>query len=72
LFFAPAQAAKRVKEWGGATFQQHLAEHWQSFSAAAAQWLRVEYARGASAVESVYQQVLAGRSDPQTGHVMSL
>lgn len=72
VFFAPTQAAKRVKEWGGATFQQRLAEHWQSFSAAAAQWLRVEYAQGASAVASVYQQVLAGRSDPQAGHVMSL
>ena len=42
------------------------------FSEKAAQWLRVEYALGASEVESVYQQVLAGRSDPQTGHVMSL
>ena len=72
LFFAPTQAAKRVKEWGGATFQQRLAGHWQSFSAAAAQWLRVEFAVGAREVESAYQQVLAGRSDPQTGHVMSL
>jgi hypothetical protein len=72
LFFAPAQAGKRVKEWGSVTFQQRLAGHWQSFTASAAQWLRVEYAHGASAVESVYQQVLAGRSDPQTGHVVSL
>jgi hypothetical protein len=72
MFFAPTQAAKRVKEWGGATFQQRLAEHWQGFSAAAAGWLRVEYAQGASAVAAVYQQVLAGRADPQVGHVMSL
>ena len=72
LFFAPTQAAQRVKEWGGATFQQRLMDHWQSFSAATAQWLRVEYAHGADAVAKVYEQVLAGRSDPQTGHVMSL
>ena len=72
LFFAPTQAAKRVKEWGGAAFQQRLAEHWQSFSASAARWLRVEYAQGGAAVASVYEQVLAGRSDPQTGHTMSL
>jgi hypothetical protein len=72
LFFAPTQAAKRVKEWGGATFQQRLAGHWQGFSASASQWLRVEYAQGAAAVASVYEQVLAGRADPQTGHVLSL
>lgn len=72
LFFAPTQAAKRVKEWGGATFQKKLAEHWQSFAAEAAQWMRVEYSQGVTAVAAVYGQVLAGRSDPQTGHVMSL
>ena len=72
LFFAPTQAEKRVKEWGGATFQQRLADHWQGFSAAAARWLRVEFAQGGHAVAAVYEQVLAGRSDPQAGHVMSL
>lgn len=72
MFFAPAQAAKRAKDWGGATFQQRLAGHWRSFSAAASEWLRVEYARGANEVGAAYEQVLAGRSDPQSGHVLSL
>ena len=72
LFFAPAQAAKRAKEWGGAAFQQRLAGNWRNFSAAASEWLRVECAQGASEVGAVYEEVLAGRSDPQTGLVMSL
>ncbi|MCY1338726.1 hypothetical protein D9M68_186730 [compost metagenome] len=72
LFFAPSQAEKRLKDWGGAGFQQRLAERWQAFLGFAGNWLSVERGLGAEAVERVYREVLAGRASPQTGHVLSL
>ncbi|MFZ6044601.1 DUF2855 family protein [Pseudomonas sp. CR3202] len=72
LFFAPAQAEHRLKEWGGAVFQQRLAECWQAFLGFAGQWLLVEQGAGADAVEGVYREMLTGRASPQAGHILSL
>ncbi|CAD5109960.1 DUF2855 family protein [Zestomonas carbonaria] len=72
FFFAPAQAEKRLQEWGGAGFQQRLAERWQAFIAFVGAWMEVEPGLGPEAVERVYREVLAGRTSPQAGHVLSL
>ena len=74
LFFAPAQSAKRVKDWGGAVFQQKLTEAWHRFVAIATKtdrpWLQIQVAQGDSAIRGAYSQVLAGRDKPATGRVM--
>lgn len=72
LFFAPAQAEKRLQEWGGTGFHQHLAERWASFTAFTEQWLSFEHGLGPTAVGRMYQEILAGHASPQTGHVLSL
>ena len=76
LFFAPAQVKKRQGEWGAAELGKKLVQAWQAFRARAcdpaAPWLTVEHHRGADAVQAAYAQVLAGRGDPRTGHVLSL
>ncbi len=72
LFFAPAQAECRLKEWGGRVFQQHLAERWQAFLGFAGQWLLVEQGAGADAIEAVYREMLTGRASPESGHILSL
>ena len=71
LFFAPAQAEKRLKDWGGAAFQARLAEVWGEFSAFVGGWIQVRRGVGGSEVLEVYQDLLAGRSAPQLGYILS-
>jgi len=74
LFFAPAQVKKRSADWGRDGLGQRLVQAWQAFSSRVAQgpspWLRVEQHQGDAAVADAYQQVLAGKGDPRTGHIL--
>jgi len=72
LFFAPAQVAKRAKEWGQPEFDRRVGESWQGFSAWTDSWLAIHHGRGPDAIVTVYQRLLAGEVDPQAGHVMSM
>ncbi|MFH2128935.1 MAG: DUF2855 family protein, partial [bacterium] len=72
LFFAPSQAEKRLKEWGGAAFQQKLAGVWSRFIAFVDDWILIERGNGPVEVDHVYQTVLAGHLNPRTGYILSL
>lgn len=76
LFFAPAQIKKRSADWGAEGLGQRLVQAWQAFSTRVAQapspWLVVQHHEGTEAVAASYQQVLAGRGDPRTGHILKL
>jgi hypothetical protein len=75
LFFAPAQIKKRYADWGPAVVQQRLAQAWVEFmqpvSAARRPWLKVVRGRGATPIESTYAALLAGRTEPAEGHLLS-
>ena len=76
LFFAPAQIKKRSADWGAEGLGQRLVQAWQAFSRRATQadspWLLVQQHQGPEAVAAAYQQVLAGKGDPRTGHILKL
>ncbi len=76
LFFAPAQASKRIEQWGAAGLQQRLAEAWVAFmqpvTRADPPWLRVVEHRGLRAAEAVYRSLLDGTAAPQDGHIVTL
>ncbi len=76
LFFAPAQIKKRTTEWGAEEFGRRMVAAWHRFIATATDagkpWLRAERHHGGDAVQAAYAQVLAGKGDPRTGHVLSL
>jgi len=72
LFFAPAQAEKRLQEWGGAGFQQRLAERWRAFTGFARQWLQIEHGDGPQAVAQLYRAMLGGQTAPDKGLILSL
>ena len=76
LFFAPAQIKKRSAEWGAQGLGQRLVQSWLAFTAAVSRpeqaWLQVQQHRGPDAVLAAYQQVLGGKGDPRTGHIVSL
>jgi hypothetical protein len=75
LFFAPAQIKKRHADWGAGAVQQRVAQAWGEFmrpvSGTRRPWLRVVRGQGAAAIESAYAELLAGRTDPAEGHVLS-
>lgn len=75
LFFAPAQAQKRAKEWGAAEFGAKVAAAWRAFSARVVDqkqpWLVIEHHRGEDAVRETYEALASGNVDPRLGHVLS-
>ncbi|HEX7865674.1 MAG TPA: DUF2855 family protein [Variovorax sp.] len=76
LFFAPAQIKKRTTEWGPEEFGRRMVAAWHNFLAtvtdAKSPWLHAEHHDGGEAVQAAYAQVLAGKGDPRTGHILSL
>jgi hypothetical protein len=72
VFFAPDQMRKRSADWGREGLDSRFAQAWRSFAAAAAEgWVEVVSHRGHDALREVWLEVLAGRSAPRTGHVVS-
>ncbi len=72
FFFAPAQIQKRAGDWGPAELQRRLAEAWSDFRTFSEGWLQVRRGAGKDAVVRVYEDTLAGRTEPQHGHVLTL
>jgi Protein of unknown function (DUF2855) len=72
LFFAPAQIAKRLADWGKAALYQRLVQSWAAFAQAAVSsepaWLNVqEISRDQT--QASYAQLLQGKSDPRSAQV---
>jgi hypothetical protein len=72
LFFAPDRVEKRSKDWGGAGLEARVADSWHPFCEWIGGWLNVVRGQGFEAVEQAYLEVLEGRVDPKTAHVLSL
>jgi hypothetical protein len=80
LFFAPAQVKKRSapppEGWGRAGLDSRIAAAWQAFIAAATTvgtpWVEISHRHGPEAVLQAYAEVLAGRSSPRQGLMLSL
>ena len=72
FFFAPGHLQTRSKELGSAEFMMRLGGAYLGFRQFCDGWLRVERSYGAGAVNTVYQQVLAGKADPAIGQIISM
>jgi NADPH:quinone reductase-like Zn-dependent oxidoreductase len=72
FFFAPAQIVKRSKDWGPQGLAQRIAAAWSKFCDASDAWLHVVRSSGRDALERVYQDTLAGRTQPADGHILSV
>ena len=71
VFFAPDQMRKRSADWGREGLDARFAQAWRGFAAAAEGWVDVVRHRGHDALREVWLDVLAGRSEPRTGHVVT-
>ena len=67
-----AKLGKRTKDWGQKGFDARVGDAWQRFIHWSVQWLEVVRGKGPEAVERVYRELLAGRTDPSIGHVLSM
>jgi hypothetical protein len=72
FFFAPTRVSKRAKEWGRAGLEQRVADAWQPFCEWTEGWLRITRDHGFDGLREAYLDVLEGRTDPRTAHVVSL
>jgi len=72
FFFAPDRVVKRSADWGRAGLEARVADAWHPFCEWTGGWLDVIRGRGFEAVQSAYLNVLEGRVDPKTAHVLSL
>lgn len=76
MFFAPAQVKKRHAEWGAQGLNERLVGAWEQFCTAvrspAEPWLVVQRHAGPEAAQAVFLELLAGHTDPRTGHIASL
>ena len=62
---------KRSADWGREGLDLRFAQAWRSFAAAAEGWVDVVRHRGPDELREVWLEVLAGRSAPRTGHVVT-
>lgn len=72
FFFAPAQIAKRRKEWGPGEIDQRITDAFLRLANDASEWLTVKVHRGLDAVPQVYAALAEGTADPREGHVIRL
>lgn len=76
MFFAPSQSSKRIAEWGAKAFGEKLGAAWHNFIGAVrnpkAPWLRVVRGKGQAEAAALYSDMLAGKTPPRDGIVISL
>lgn len=72
FFFAPAQIAKRRKEWGPGEIDRRIGEAFARLADEASSWLTVKVHDGLAAAPDVYQALAGGTSNPSEGHVIRL
>ena len=72
FFFAPTHVKTRSEELGARKFMTRQGMAYVEFRQFADNWLRVECSYGADAVGNIYQAVLAGKTDPASGQIISM
>ena len=72
FFFAPGHIQTRSAELGAAQLMMLLGGAYVGFRQYCDSWLQVQRTYGADAVTDVYQAVLAGKTDPASGQIISM
>ena len=72
FFFAPAQAAKRAKEWGPGEIDKRISAAWKRLAAQAGDWMSVRVHDGIAAAPVIYSDLAQGRAHPHDGHIIRI
>jgi hypothetical protein len=72
FFFAPDQALKRRKQWGGAELQKRISTELTEWANSGMSWLHVEPAHGMEQAVEIFTELRSGNINPAIGHVVWL
>ena len=72
FFFAPSHVKSRSAELGAGELMTRMGVAYAGFRRFADSWLRIECSRGPEAATDTYRSVVAGRTDPASGQIISL
>ena len=72
FFFAPDQIIKRTKDWGRSGLGDRVDDAWRRYVEFCDGWIEIHRGSGPAAVEEAYLELVEGRSDPRTGHILSM
>jgi hypothetical protein len=72
FFFAPTHVKARSAELGPAELMTRMGGAYVGFRKFCDGWLKVERNFGNEAVAATYQSVLAGKSNPASGQIISM
>ena len=72
FFFAPAQIAKRKKDWGPGVIERKIGEASAKIEKDAARWLSLQENTGLEAACNAYDELASGKAKPNVGYVISL
>lgn len=72
MFFAPDRVKKRNQDWGPGGLEQKLGSAWLAFNASVDRWMKINERKGTTEVLHAYQDMVAGKTAPETGIVLSL
>ncbi len=72
FFFAPDRMRQRYADWGPDGVEEHHHEAWRRFAPVVAGWVDVTVGEDVEGLDAAWQEVLSGRVDARTGHVVQL
>ena len=70
IFFAPGHIQKRAAEWGPGAFDKKAFAFWRDAAVRSSQWLGYTHRRGIDALETSWQEALAGKLSPEVGLII--
>ena len=72
FFFAPTRVSKRAEDWGRTDLERRVADAWHPFCEWTGGWLRTIPDQGLGGARDAYLDVIEGRVEPASAHVISL
>ncbi len=72
MFFAPSQAQKRMKEWGGGEFMRRVGTDLTSFIQFASSQIEISEQSDPADIQQLWTDMVMGKVDPKIGYILSL
>ena len=72
MFFAPSQAQKRMKEWGGGEFMKRVAADFTAFLGFAHGQIDVTEVAGEDEIQQLWNDMVNGKVDPKKGYILTI
>lgn len=72
MFFAPSQAQKRMKEWGGGDFMRRVGTDLTSFIQFASSQIEISEMTDPAEISQLWTDMVKGKVDPKIGYILKM